>query len=88
MKQSLYDMGMTYDIVTNGINRFFSLAEQCHTQNFYIRCFKLDLDDVKSKFDLNSLSRLRRQNLRIKMTSKTMSTSKIKMPSKMKTISK
>ena len=32
--------------------RFFSLAEQCHTQNFYLRCFKSDFDAVKSKFDL------------------------------------
>ena len=31
---------------------FFSLAEQCHTQNFYLRCFKSDFDAVKSKFDL------------------------------------
>ena len=29
---------------------FFSLAEQCHTQKFYLRCFKSDLDAVKSKF--------------------------------------
>merc|ERR1711954_185158 len=32
--------------------RFFSLAEQCHTQNFYRRCFKSDFDAGKSKFDL------------------------------------
>ena len=32
--------------------RFFSLAEQCHTQNFYLRCFKSDFDAVKSKLDL------------------------------------
>ena len=32
--------------------RFFSLAEQCHTQNFYLRCFKSDFDAVKSKFCL------------------------------------
>ena len=32
--------------------RFFSLAEQCHTQNFYLRCFKSDFDAAKSKFDL------------------------------------
>ena len=30
----------------------FSLAEQCHTQNFYLRCFKSDFDAVKSKFGL------------------------------------
>ena len=29
-----------------------SLTEQCHTQNFYLRCFKSDFDAVKSKFDL------------------------------------
>ena len=52
MKQSLYDMGMTYDIMTNGIIRIFSLAEQCHTQTFYLRCFKLDFDAVKTKFGL------------------------------------
>ena len=32
--------------------RLFSLAEQCHTQNFYLRCFKSDFDAVKSKFGL------------------------------------
>ena len=32
--------------------RFFSFAEQCHTQNFYLRCFKSDLDAVKGKFGL------------------------------------
>ena len=32
--------------------RFFSLAEQCQTQNFYLRCFKSDFDAVKSKFGL------------------------------------
>ena len=29
-----------------------SLAEQCHTQKFYLRCFKSDFDAVKSKFGL------------------------------------
>ena len=29
-----------------------SLAEQCHTQNFYFGCFKSDFDVLKSKFDL------------------------------------
>ena len=29
-----------------------SLAEQCHTQDFYLRCFKSDFDDVKSNLDL------------------------------------
>ena len=32
--------------------RFFGLAEQCPTQKFYLRCFKLDFDAVKSKFGL------------------------------------
>ena len=32
--------------------RFFSLAEQSHTQKFYLRCFKSDFDAVKGKFDL------------------------------------
>ena len=36
MKQILYAMGMIYDIMTNGIIRFFSLAEQCHTQVFKV----------------------------------------------------
>ena len=27
----------------------FILAEQCHTQNFYLRRFKSDFDAVKSK---------------------------------------
>ena len=29
-----------------------SLAEQCPTQNLYLRCFKSDFDYVKSKFNL------------------------------------
>ena len=32
--------------------RFLSLAEQCHTQHFYLWCFKSDFDAVKSKFGL------------------------------------
>ena len=32
--------------------RFFSLAEQCHTQKSNLRCFKSDFDAVKSKFGL------------------------------------
>ena len=32
--------------------RLFSLAEQCHTQNIYFRCFRSDFDAVKSKFGL------------------------------------
>ena len=32
--------------------RFFSLAEQCHTQKFYLWCFNSDFDAVKSKFGL------------------------------------
>ena len=32
--------------------RQFSLAKQCHTQNFYLRCFKSDFDAVKGKFGL------------------------------------
>ena len=28
------------------------LAEQCHTQHFYLRCFKSDFDAIKSKFGL------------------------------------
>ena len=32
--------------------RFSSLAEQCHTQKFYLRCFNSDFDAVKSKFAL------------------------------------
>ena len=32
--------------------RPFSLAEQFHTQNFYLRCFKSDFDAVKGKFGL------------------------------------
>ena len=33
-------------------NHHKSLAEQCHTQNFNLTCFKSDFDDVTSKFDL------------------------------------
>ena len=32
--------------------RPFSLAEQCHTQKFYLRCFNSDFDAVKTKFGL------------------------------------
>ena len=32
--------------------RFFSLAEQCYTQNFYLRYFKSDFDAVISEFGL------------------------------------
>ena len=45
--------------------RFFTLAEQCHTQNFYLRCFKSDFEiwfthlidwenDLKIKDDLKN----------------------------------
>ena len=33
--------------------RFFSLVEQCHFSNFYIRCFNSDFDAMKSKFGLH-----------------------------------
>merc|ERR1711875_35564 len=33
--------------------RFSSLAEQCHTQKIYLRCFKSDFDVVKGKFSLH-----------------------------------
>ena len=39
--------------------RLFSLAEQGHTQNFYLRCFKLDFDAVKTKVGLLIEYRLR-----------------------------
>ena len=32
--------------------RPFSSAEKCHTQNFYLRCFKSDFDAVNGKFGL------------------------------------
>ena len=32
---------------------FFSLTKQGHTQNFYLRCFKLDFDVVKRKLGLH-----------------------------------
>ena len=48
------------DIVTSTVGawlcnatlRLVSLAEQCHTQNFYRRCFQSDFDAVKSKFGI------------------------------------
>ena len=40
------------DELSNATFRFFSLAEQCHTPNFYLRCFKSDFDAVKDKFGL------------------------------------
>ena len=38
-----------YNILHTQIVR---LAEQCHSQNFYLWCFKSDVDAVKSKIDL------------------------------------
>ena len=48
----------------NAILRFFGLAEQCHTRNFYPRCFKSYFDAVKSKFGLliDHISRRQPQN--------------------------
>ena len=40
------------DRLSHATLRFFSLAEQCQTQNFYLKCFKSDFDAIKSKFDL------------------------------------
>ena len=39
-------------LLSHVIFRLFSLAEQCHTQNFYLKCFNSDFDAVKSKFGL------------------------------------
>ena len=36
------------------------MTEQCHTQKFYLRCFKSDIDIEKSNL-IYSLSRLRRR---------------------------
>ena len=40
------------DRLSHATFRFFSLAEQCLTQNFYFRCFKSNFYAVKSKFSL------------------------------------
>ena len=40
------------DWLSHATLRFLSLAEQCQTQNFYLRCFNSDFDAVKSKFGL------------------------------------
>ena len=40
--------------------RFLSLAEQCYTPNFHLRCFKSTVDAVKSKISL-LIKQLRRQ---------------------------
>ena len=37
------------DRLSHATLRFFSLAMQCHTQNFYLKCFNSDFDAVKSK---------------------------------------
>ena len=42
--------------------RFFSLAEQWHTQKFYIRCFNSDFDAVKSKFGPQNEDGLKNEN--------------------------
>ena len=39
--------------------RLFSLAEQCHTQNSYLRCFMSDFYAVKSKFDVRGIAHAR-----------------------------
>ena len=36
--------------LSNATLSFSSLAEQCNTQHFYVRCFKSDFDAVKIKF--------------------------------------
>ena len=45
-----YKINLT--VMSHATLRFYSLAEQCHTQNFYLRCFNSDFDAVKSKFGL------------------------------------
>ena len=40
------------DQLSHATLRMFILAEQCHIQNFYLRCFNSDFDAVKSKFGL------------------------------------
>ena len=52
LKQSRAHLVLPDDRLSSPTLRFFSLAEQCHTQKFYLRCFKLDFDAVKSKFGL------------------------------------
>ena len=41
--------------------RLFSLAEQCHTQNFYLRCFKNE-DDLKNEENLQSEDDLKNED--------------------------
>ena len=45
-------------LLSHATLRFFSLAEQCHTQKFYLRCFKSDFDALKNKFGLLLIIRL------------------------------
>merc|ERR1711954_135156 len=71
--------------LSNNTLRFSSSAEQCHTQKFYLRCFNLDFDAVKSKFGL-LIEQIKKTTS--KRTSKMMMTSKMKRTSKMKTTSK
>ena len=40
----LYDLGMTIDIMTNGIIRLFSLVEQCHTRDQQESRWSLGID--------------------------------------------
>ena len=40
-------------LLSDAALRLLSLAEQCNTQKFYLRCFKSDIDAVKSKYDLH-----------------------------------
>ena len=40
------------DLLSHATLRFLSLAEQCHTQKIYLRCFNSGFDAVKSIFHL------------------------------------
>ena len=46
------DLVIFWSIIPISGSRNCSFSEKCHTQNFYLSCFKSDFDAVKSKFGL------------------------------------
>ena len=48
----LTNIRSTKVLMSHATLRFSSLAEQCHTKNFYLRWFNSDFDALKSKFGL------------------------------------
>ena len=102
-----FGISLIQDIITsnaetwlsNATLRYFSLGEQCNTQNFYLCCFKSDFKDVKANL-VYLLSRLKKRptqnrnhlknedDLKMDDNLKRKITSKMRNTSKMKITSK